>query len=33
VPLFGLRVMWSAVSSERCPMFALPDTGSANAER
>lgn len=28
VPLFGLRVMWSAVSSERCPMFAAPDTTS-----
>jgi hypothetical protein len=33
IPLFGLRVMWSAVSSERCPMFALPDTGNAAAER
>jgi len=32
VPLFGLRVMWSAVSSERCPMFAQPDTGSAEIE-
>ena len=33
VPLFGLRVMWSAVSSERCPMFAQPDTGSVETER
>ena len=33
VPLFGLRVMWSAVSSERCPMFAPPDTGSVATER
>lgn len=32
VPLFGLRVMWSAVSSERCPMFAAPDTGTAETE-
>lgn len=32
IPLFGLRVMWSAVSSERCPMFAPPDTGSAEVE-
>ncbi len=32
VPLFGLRVMWSAVSSERCPMFAPPDTGSVETE-
>jgi hypothetical protein len=32
VPLFGLRVMWSAVSSERCPMFAAPDTGTVEAE-
>ncbi len=32
VPLFGLRVMWSAVSSERCPMFAPPDTGSEETE-
>jgi hypothetical protein len=32
VPLFGLRVMWSAVSSERCPMFAPPDTASAETE-
>ena len=32
IPLFGLRVMWSAVSSERCPMFAPPDTGTAEAE-
>ena len=31
VPLFGLRVMWSAVSSERCPMFAPPDTGTADS--
>lgn len=29
VPLFGLRVMWVAVSSEKCPMFAPPDTGTA----
>ncbi len=28
IPLFALRVMWSAVSSERCPMFAPPDTGA-----
>ena len=28
IPLFALRVMWSAVSSERCPMFAPPDTGT-----
>ena len=32
IPLYGLRVMWSAVSSERCPMFAPPDTGSAESE-
>ena len=32
VPLFGLRVMWSAVSSDRCPMFAPPDTGSVETE-
>ena len=32
VPLFGLRVMWSAVSSERCPMFAPPDTGRVENE-
>lgn len=31
VPLFGLRVMWSAVSSERCPMFAPADTNPAQA--
>jgi hypothetical protein len=28
IPLFALRVMWNAVSSERCPMFAPPDTGT-----
>jgi len=32
VPLFGMRVMWSAVSSERCPMFAELDSGAANPE-
>ena len=32
VPLFGLRVMWGAVSSDRCPMFAPPDTGSVETE-
>jgi len=32
IPLFGLRVMWSAVSSERCPMFAPADTGSSETE-
>lgn len=32
VPLFGLRVMWSAVSSERCPMFAPLDTAAADNE-
>ncbi len=32
VPLFGLRVMWSAVSSERCPMFAAPDTNATEVE-
>ncbi|UCF40443.1 MAG: hypothetical protein JSW43_12035 [Gemmatimonadota bacterium] len=26
VPLYGARVTWSAVSSERCPMFAPLDT-------
>lgn len=28
LPLFGLRVAWSAVSSERCPLFAPLDTAS-----
>ncbi len=28
IPLYGLRVMWSSVSSERCPMFVPPDTGT-----
>ena len=32
VPLYGLRVMWSAVSSERCPMFVPPDTGTSTPE-
>jgi len=32
IQLFGLRVMWSAVSSERCPMFASLDTAAADAE-
>ena len=32
IPLFGLRVMWSAVSGERCPMFAPPDTGVVEPE-
>ena len=26
IPLFGLRVTWSAVSSERCPLFAPVET-------
>ncbi len=26
IPLYGARVTWSAVSSERCPMFAAVDT-------
>ncbi|MFQ5702576.1 MAG: hypothetical protein ACE5HT_00985 [Gemmatimonadales bacterium] len=26
IPLFGLRVNWSSVSSERCPLFAPIDT-------
>ncbi len=29
LPLFGLRVTWSAVSSERCPLFAPLDTTSS----
>jgi hypothetical protein len=33
VPLFGLRVMWSAVSSDRCPMFAPLDTSAAEQAR
>jgi hypothetical protein len=33
VPLFALRVMWSAVSSERCPMFADPGTNETDGER
>ena len=26
IPLYGARVMWSAVSTEGCPMFVPPDT-------
>jgi hypothetical protein len=28
LPLFGLRVNWSSVNSERCPIFPAPDTTS-----
>jgi len=28
LPLYGLRVTWNAVSSERCPLFAPLDTGA-----
>lgn len=33
IPLHGMRVMWSAVSSERCPLFAPLDTTVVGAER
>jgi len=26
VPLFGLRIHWSSVNSEDCPIFAAPDS-------
>ena len=29
IPLYGARVTWSAVSSERCPMFAAVDTATS----
>ena len=28
LPLYGLRVTWSTVSSERCPLFAPLDTAA-----
>lgn len=28
LPLFGVRVHWSSVNSEKCPIFSLPDTTS-----
>jgi hypothetical protein len=29
VPLYGMRISWSAVSFPRCPLFAPIDTGAA----
>ena len=26
LPLYAMRITWSRVSNERCPMFAIPDT-------
>lgn len=30
IPLYGVRVAWGAVSSERCPLFARIDTVTGN---
>jgi hypothetical protein len=26
LPLYAMRITWSRVSDQRCPLFALPDT-------
>jgi hypothetical protein len=30
IPLFGMRIHWSSVNSDRCPLFPSPDTTAAS---